>query len=742
MATMKDVARLAGVSHGTVSNVLNGSKGVSIDKIRKVEEAVKALGYKPNALARNLKTSYTGRIDVVLSNITEPAHAKLYDAIARRASAQGYSVYLQVTGDDPGVEREMLDRALMYNSDGVILMTCQPENTEFFTRAIENGLHLVFLHRALNSNAFNFVCMDVKAPIRESIEATVARGKRRVAIVTGPKEFSFESECLESYFNALHKAKMDIKSSYVEAVNANKESAMRAAIRLMNVPEPPEVIYVSGRMLADGVFRALEVTEANCKERPEVIVFEAEDWTKSGLSGAQEVLLPYARMGEAAFDMLEDAMKEEMDRGGRRIVIWGRAEKRPAFAPVAECGAGKRIRVLLQDAPSSTSVLSLVSDFKKRTGIDVEFTLKPYREMLEEIQRGVPQGDYDVFTFDLAWYKELMLGGYVQELTELLPENNALKSMFSDDVLREHCYYMERFHALPFSHTAQLLFYRKDLFEKLKFQRLYFEWYKEDLDVPRTWEAYNRVARFFTRQFNHESPTLYGTTLGAMNSSGAVCEFLPRAFAQGGSIFENGAAVISSPACIAALKNYQESFRYAHPGSPDMWWDEQVELFAKGDAAMMVMYSDHTTILDDRSLSKVVGRVGFDLLPDGCSVLGGWSIGISPQSALKPEAAEFLKWVSSEEMVVPNAVLGRLVPYRSVYENSEFGTFCPWYLKAIEAFNQARRRGMPKNSRGEGVSEAILEAIIGEAVHGTVAGKYDAEQALQEAAWRLDEAIR
>ena len=53
MATMKDVARLAGVSHGTVSNVLNGSKGVSIDKIRKVEEAVKALGYKPNALARN-----------------------------------------------------------------------------------------------------------------------------------------------------------------------------------------------------------------------------------------------------------------------------------------------------------------------------------------------------------------------------------------------------------------------------------------------------------------------------------------------------------------------------------------------------------------------------------------------------------------------------------------------------------------------------------------------------------------
>ncbi len=740
MATMKDVARLAGVSHGTVSNVLNGSKGVSIDKIRKVEEAVKSLGYKPNALARNLKTNYTGRIDVVLSNITEPAHAKLYDAINRRAAAQGYSVYLQVTEDDPGVEREILDRALMYNSDGVILMTCQPENTEFFSKAVQNGLNLVFIHRALNSNAFNFVCMDIKAAVRQSIEAVVNRGKRRIAIVTGPKEFSFEAECLESYFNALHKAKMDIRSSYVEAVNANKESAMRAAIRLMNVPEPPEVIYVSGRLLADGVMRALEVTEGH--EKPEVIAFEAEDWTRSGSGGCLEVLLPYARMGEAAFDMLEEIIKEGEDRGGRRIVIWGREEKRPALPPLNPCGPDKRIRVLLQDAPSSASVLSLVSDFKKRTGIDVEFTLKPYREMLSEIQSGVPGGAYDVFTFDLAWYKELMLGGYVQELTELLPEHGALKHMFSNDVLREHCYYMERFHALPFSHTAQLLFYRKDLFEKLKFQRLYFEWYKEDLDVPRTWEAYNRVARFFTRQFNPESPTLYGTTLGAMNSSGAVCEFLPRAWAQGGNAFENGVAVIDSQACITALNGYKESFRYAHPGSPDMWWDEQVELFAKGDAAMMVMYSDHTTILDDRSLSKVVGRVGFDLLPDGCSVLGGWSIGISPRSGCKEEAAEFLKWVSSEEMVVPNAVMGRLVPYRSVYENSEFGTFCPWYLKAIEAFNQARRRSMPKNNKGEGVSEAILEAIIGEAVHGTVTGQYSAEQALKEAAYRLDEAIR
>ena len=127
--------------------------------------------------------------------------------------------------------------------------------------------------------------------------------------------------------------------------------------------------------------------------------------------------------------------------------------------------------------------------------------------------------------------------------------------------------------------------------------------------MPETWEEYNRVAKFFTRKYNLDSETIYGTTLGAMNAVGAVCEYLPRAWAEGGAVFENGKVVIDSDACVKALSLYIDSFAYASPKSPAHWWDEQVDIFARGDAAMMVMYSDHATPLEDRSVSNVVGRV-------------------------------------------------------------------------------------------------------------------------------------
>jgi ABC-type glycerol-3-phosphate transport system substrate-binding protein len=314
--------------------------------------------------------------------------------------------------------------------------------------------------------------------------------------------------------------------------------------------------------------------------------------------------------------------------------------------------------------------------------------------------------------------------------------------MFSEDVLREHCFFGDRMYALPFSHTVQLLYYRKDLFAQIKNKRLFFERYKQELRVPTSWEEYNQVASFFTRKNNHESETLYGTTLGAMNASGAVCEFLPRAWAAGGNVFEKGRAVIDSEQCIDALTCYMESFKYAHADSPAHWWDEQVEIFGQGDAAMMVLFSDHTTPLEDRSVSSVVGKVGFTLIPGRASVLGGWSIGVNPHTEKMSDAFEFAKWTASESLIMPNAMLGRIVPYRSVFESTELHNLYPWYRKLPGAFACTRRRAMPKNPKGEGVSEAVLEQIIGDAVHKTIENRLSPKEALEEAACYLNEAIK
>ena len=742
MATMKDVARLAGVSHGTVSNVLNGSKSVSSDKIKRVQQAMAELGYKPNVLARNLKTNKTGRFEVVLPDISNPAYAKIFEEIDRRAVERGYTAYLRVCGDVPDRESEMLERALMMGTDGVILLTCQPGNTEFFNRLTDGGLPVVFIHHKVTGYRMNNVGMDVRKTIVDNILEQISAGSQHIAIVAGPQEYSFDLECVDAYFNAMQKAKSSIDTSYVETVNSNKESAMRAAIRLMELENPPQVIYTTDRMLSEGVACALAIGTGPHAAKPKIITLDAEEWTKAKSQKDNTLLLPYTQMARTAFDMLEEIVETEDKRGGRLISVPCTHSIGLSAARCYDIGQRSKISILTQDSPSSHTVKSLAADFTRSTGIDVDINQLPYSEMLGEILRGLPGGQYDVFTMDLPWMKELILGGYVQDLSEFYPDKTALSQMFSEDVLREHCFFEERLFALPFSHTVQLLFYRKDLFEQIKNKRLFFERHKKELRVPRTWEEYNCVARFFTRKYNLESETLYGTTLGAMNASGAVCEFLPRLWASGGSVFENGKAVINSEAGVAALKLYMEGFQYASPESPAQWWDEQVEIFGHGDAAMMMMYSDHATPLEDRSISSVVGKVGFTLLPGRVSVLGGWSVAVNAYSDKKSEAFEFAKWTASESLIMPNAMLGRIVPYRSVFGSSELHNLYPWYRTLPHAFAEAKRRSMPRNPKGEGVSEAVLEQIIGNAVHAALKKKMTPQEALDDAAQKLSEAIK
>lgn len=742
MATMKDVAKLAGVSHGTVSNVLNGSKSVSSDKIRRVEQAVAELGYKQNELARNLKTKRTGRIEVVLPDITSMAYAKLFDEISIYASERGYSAYLRVCSDVPDRESAILESALMMGADGVILLTCQPGNTEFFHRVIEGGLRIVFIHNKVSGYQMNNVNMDVRAVVMANIQDQIAAGFERIAIVAGPQEYSFEMECVDAYFNAMHKARKNIDAKYVETVNGNKESAMRAAIRLMELENPPQLIYTTNRMLSEGVNCALAVSAEPRVTVPKIITLDAEEWTKAKSEKDTHLFLPYAQMARAAFKMLEEIVDQEDARGGRSVSIPCAQSSGLAAARCHDIGIRRKIKILTQDSPASHTITSLAADFKRTTGIDLELNRVPYNQMLKEILSGIPSGEYDAFTFDLAWMKELILGGYVQDLSDFYTDKKELSRMFSEDVLRDHCFFGDRLFALPFSHTVQLLFYRKDLFSQIKNKRLFYERFKKDLKVPTTWEDFNRVAGFFTRRYNPESETMYGTTLGAMNASGAVCEFLPRAWGSGGNIFESGKAVVASDKCVAALTNYAESFNYAHPDSPVHWWDEQVEIFGRGDAAMMMLFSDHATPLEDRSVSSVVGKVGFTLVPGKASVLGGWSIGVNPYSEKKNDAFEFAKWTASESLIMPNAMLGRIVPYRSVFESAELHNLYPWYRILPSAFACTRRRAMPKNSKGEGVSEAVMEQIIGNAVHKTLEKRLSAKEALKDAAQQLNDAIK
>jgi multiple sugar transport system substrate-binding protein len=739
MVTMKDVAALAGVSHGTVSNVLNGAKGVSVDKIKKVEDAIKKLGYNRNALAINLKTTKAQKnIYVILPNISDFANEDILNGILRGADNKGYSISIFTSNELPYREKDILNRARMFNVDGILMMTCQPDNTDLIKGIQRDRLNVVCMQREIAGGSCGFVGIDFKDRIIDSIKVQLDKGLDKIAMLTGPKRYSFDAACVDAYFNALFNANKQICNQYVMVTDGDRESAMRVAVKLLNSSQRPDVIYVSGELLAEGLKKAIELTSMPGIKNPKVIILNSGRWTRVQNENEENIVLPFGEVGETAVQLLIDIIENNSDRKNVKIQINVQKENElPMTITSFEKKNPKKLRVLLHNDHAGKAVDALSNDFKKRTGLDLEIDLLSYKYMLKEIKASKETGKYDVFSIDVPWIKELIAEDCIQELNEYIRDEWKLTDTFQHDIFDEYSMYNGRRHVLPYSFTSQLLFYRKDLFDKLKNKRLYYDWYKEELKVPDTWEEYNKVARFFTRKFNPDSDTLYGTALGGRSFMGATSEFLPRAWAFGGDVFDKDNIVIRSEACINALKNYIACFDYAHPDSSNRWWDDEAIDFSEGHSAMMVQYSDQATMLRDSNISTVVGKTGFDMVPGGVSLFGGWSIGMNKNSKLKDEAFEFIKWTISDDMSMPNAVLGRMIPYKSIRDSYELMAMYPWHRDTFKTFTSAKKRIIPRNIKGECVSEQIFEEIVGTAVHDAILKKCTPENAIDTIHERL-----
>ena len=239
--TIKDVAKLAGVSHGTVSNVLNGFVSVNSDSVKRVEAAVKELGYQPNLKARSMRNSRTGCIGVLLPNITDNICIRLYNGIERIASEAGYSVSLYISNGSPETEEILLLRMQQQRVDGAAILTCMPAKTALFDQLVKSGTRLVFVRRKpVAMKGKTFLGIDERRAILGVTADLLKAGYSRIVLLTGREEYSNEQDCIEGFRQAMRDAAggergdAENPGSAVQSVAGGTESAFRAAARLLH----------------------------------------------------------------------------------------------------------------------------------------------------------------------------------------------------------------------------------------------------------------------------------------------------------------------------------------------------------------------------------------------------------------------------------------------------------------------------------------------------------------------------
>ena len=184
MATISEIAAAAGVGVTTVSRYLNHHPYISADKKARIEAAIKTLGYTPSAAATSLRAQATGNIGVLVSRVTNPFFAGLFDAIERTLHAHGYQVMISQTYDDPDAEERFLNQLKSRELDGVILASVEaPARVAAVAKAFPGRVVVVNADVQI-PNAKSLVLPHYQAT-RDALDYLFAQGHRRFAYMTG-----------------------------------------------------------------------------------------------------------------------------------------------------------------------------------------------------------------------------------------------------------------------------------------------------------------------------------------------------------------------------------------------------------------------------------------------------------------------------------------------------------------------------------------------------------------------------
>lgn len=255
-STIRDVAALAGVSPATVSRVLNGDPRVGSDLHDRVIEASERLGYRPNGLARSLRTQATKVLGLIISDIQNPFCTALVRGVEDAASERDYSVVLANADEDLAKEQRYLEVIAAERMAGVILSPASTRHTKV-DLLTGRGIPVVVIDRRIQSAAVDSVTVDNKKAAQHAVAHLVAAGCRRIGVVAGPSDISTASDRLAGYRAALRAAGLPDDPDLVVRADFRVDGGRRGARALLALDPRPDALFVTNNLMMVGTLDAV-----------------------------------------------------------------------------------------------------------------------------------------------------------------------------------------------------------------------------------------------------------------------------------------------------------------------------------------------------------------------------------------------------------------------------------------------------------------------------------------------------
>lgn len=308
--TIKDIARHLSLSVSTVSRALVNDKNIRRETKEKVLEAAKALGYKPNPVATNLKYGHTNTVGVIVPEMVTPFASQVINGIQSILYANGLKVIIAESHEDPQKEKENLQLMERFMVDGIIICLCSyKENKEEYLRLQQAEMPMVFYDRIPHGLDVSQVTVDDYMKTFFLVEHLIRSGRKRIVHLQGPDDVYNSTERTRGYKDALSKFKIPIEAEMLIKTGLTFDDGAKAADLLIEKGTSFDAIFAFTDTLAIGAMNRLRELDKKIPEEIAIASFSGTVLSTIVYPQLTTVEPPLQEMGRTAAELILEKIK-------------------------------------------------------------------------------------------------------------------------------------------------------------------------------------------------------------------------------------------------------------------------------------------------------------------------------------------------------------------------------------------------------------------------------------------------
>lgn len=318
-ATMTDVAKQANVSKATVSHVINNTRYVEEETRQRVLQAIAALDYRPNALARSLTTHRTGIIGMVISDASNLFFGEMLLGVEQVLRPQNFGLIVCNTNEVLEQEDHYLELLLSQRVDGIIAAATSQHWRSLIEAEVQHT-PIVFVDRAFKDLEGPYVGVNNQQGAYVGTTYLIEQGYRQLGILAGLPRLSTMRERLAGFQQAVAEHKLELPEAWVAPSELTIEAGRAATHQLLDLAVPPKALFVNNNLLTLGALHAFKERKVICPQDIALVGFDDHPWAAVSDPPLTVIRQPAHQVGRVAAEMLSQLIAGE-EPAAERVLL-------------------------------------------------------------------------------------------------------------------------------------------------------------------------------------------------------------------------------------------------------------------------------------------------------------------------------------------------------------------------------------------------------------------------------------